>query len=93
MPDKPDWMNEEEDRAEQTANTGKTTNDNAPKMVKVTREPTRKQKAFYIQNTYAEAFEDLVHAQKRLKGKKAPQLAEEALDLLFEKYEIDTSKL
>lgn len=93
MPKKPAWMEEEEERAEETADTGKTANANAPKMVKVHREPSRKQKAFYVQDTYAEAFDELVFRERKKKTAKGPQLIEEALIMLFKKYGVDTSKL
>ncbi len=90
---KPNWMVEEEERAVALADTGETANEAAPKLVRVTKEPPRMQKAFYIQRKYAEAFEDLAHKQKKVKGPKAPQLAEEALKMLLEKYGEDTSHL
>jgi hypothetical protein len=88
MNNKPDWMNEEEGRAEDLVISGETNNDDAPKMVKVKRAPSRKQKPFYIQDKYARAFELLVFNQNQIKGKRAPELAEEALDYLFNKYDI-----
>lgn len=86
-------MDEEESRAEEITETGGTSNPKAPQLVKVSREPARKQKAFYIQESFAEMFEDLAYLEKKEKGKKAPQLAEEALLMLFKKYKMDTSKL
>lgn len=83
---KPSWMEEEENRAEELTETGQTSNADAPQLVRVVREPKRKQKAFYIQEKHSHMFETLVFDQKRGKGKKAPQLAEEALELLFAKY-------
>lgn len=83
---KPAWMEEEQERAEDLKNTGTTTNDSAPKLARVTRAPRRMQKAFYIQNKHAQAFEQLVFNQKMIKGKKAPELAEEAIELLLNKY-------
>lgn len=83
---KPSWMDEEESRAEALSQSNATENHNAPRLERVTRAPTRKQKAFYIQEKHAIAFEDLAFQQKRLKGKKAPELAEEAIELLLEKY-------
>ena len=90
---KPKWMIEEEARAETLANRGETVNDIAPRLVRVTKEPPRMQKAFYIQRKYAEVFEDLIHKQKKIKGKNGPKLAEEALKMLLEKYGEDTSTL
>lgn len=90
----PNWMDEEENRAEQVTETGQTTNPNAPQLARVYRQPPRKQKPFYLQESYIETFDDFVHEYKKgVKGNPAPQLIEEALRLLFEKYKVDTSKL
>ncbi len=86
---KPSWMDEEEGRADDLTETGKTANDDAPKLARVTRAPKRMQKAFYIQDQHAKAFERLVFDQKTIKGKKAPELAEEAIELLLEKYKTE----
>lgn len=85
-PHKPAWMDEEEGRASALAATGKTQNASAPQLVRFSRAPPRKQKAFYIQEQHAAAFERLVFAQKQAKGKKAPELAEEAIELLLGQY-------
>ncbi len=61
------------------------TND-APKLKGVTREPKRMQKALYIQEKYSQTFDKLVFDQRRTRGKKSTQLAEEAFELLFQKY-------
>jgi len=90
---KPSWMEQEEERAENLADTGQTSNESAPKLVRVTKEPARMQKAFYIQEKYAKAFEDFVYKRRKKKGKKAPQFAEEALKLLLDKYGEDTNDL
>ena len=86
-------MEEENIRAKKQAATGLTANSEAPQLKRVAREPERKQKAFYIQPSYAEAFEDLALAQKRKKGKKATELAEEMVSDLLAKYGVDISKL
>ena len=90
---KPSWANEEENRATELVNKGQTANDTAPKLKRVDREPQRMQKAFYIQPKHAEAFEYFVFKQKKIKGKKAPELAEEAIKLLLEKYGEDAKEL
>ena len=88
MADKtPSWMQEEDERAEGLKKTGKTVNAQAPQLARVTREPERMQKAFYIQRQHSLAFERLVFEQKNIRGKKAPALAEEAIELLLAKYE------
>ncbi|MBV1929685.1 MAG: hypothetical protein KUG81_09270 [Gammaproteobacteria bacterium] len=68
-------------------------NNKVSKLVRVEREPDRKQKGFYIQPSYAEAFEDLARAQKRGGGKKATELAEEMIFDILVKYGFDTSEL
>ncbi len=83
----PAWANEEINRATDLSKTGSTANPTAPRLERVApRAPTRKQKAFYIQDGHASAFERLVFEQKQQKGKKAPELAEEAIELLLAKY-------
>jgi hypothetical protein len=90
---KPDWMNEEEQRAEDLTEKEETSNNTAPQLVRVNKAPPRMQKAFYIQEKYAEAFNDFVYKQKKKKGKKAPELAEEAIKMLLNKYGEDTINL
>jgi hypothetical protein len=90
---KPDWMNQEEDRADKLTDIGQTSNHEAPQLVRVKKAPPRMQKAFYIQEKFAEAFDDFVYKQKKLKGKKAPELAEEAIKMLLNKYGEDTKNL
>ena len=92
MSNTPSWM-EEEERAEQVTSTGQTFNPKAPQLIRVHKEQSRKQKNFYIQESFAEKFEELVFQQKKVKGSKAPALAEEALLLLFEKYDLDINDL
>ena len=82
----PSQADEEDGRAEKLVNEGNTGNSDAPKLERVNREPSRMQKAFYIQPKYAESFEDLVYKQKKSKGKKAPELAEEAIKMLLSHY-------
>ncbi len=84
-----DWMEEEEIRAEELAKTGKPPNNDAPKLVrKKAAAPIRATKGLYIQESYAMAFDRVVFAQKQVKGKKAPELAEEAIELLLKKYDM-----
>lgn len=87
QPDKkPSWMDEEKNRAEKLSKTGATANEQAPKLARVApRAPTRKQKAFYIQEKHASAFETLVF-ELRGTGVKAPELAEQAIELLLQKH-------
>lgn len=85
-PNKPAWMQEEETRADDLTEKGTVSNADAPQLVKIIRAPSRKQKAFYIQDKHSDAFELLAFKQKKSKGKKAPELAEEAIELLLAKY-------
>lgn len=84
------WMEEENKRAEQLTKTGKTNNSQAPKLVKSKKitAPERIRKGFFIQEKYVMAFDKLIFEQKMVKGKKGPELLEEALMLLFKKYGI-----
>jgi cAMP phosphodiesterase len=93
---KPNWMNEEDNRAKAQAKTPETTNAAAPRLVRKEYAPERKQKAFYIQPCYAEAFEDFIIKQRRTMGKdakKATQIAEEMIKDVLNKYGEDTSNL
>ena len=79
-------MDEENNRAKDLAKTGQTVNATAPKLARVApRAPARKQKAFYIQEQHANAFEALAF-ELRKSGTKAPELAEEAIELLLAKH-------
>lgn len=82
------WIDEENARASELAKTGATTNNNAPLLVKTTKKPApvRHIKSIYIQDSYSLAFDKLVFEQKIAKGKKAPELMEEAIELLLKKY-------
>lgn len=82
------WIEEENARAIDLAKTGGTSNNNAPRLIvskkKVT--PTRIVKNLYIQESHIRAFDKLAFSQKMLKGKNAPELAEEAIELLIKHY-------
>ncbi|ORU94829.1 MAG: hypothetical protein A6F70_10035 [Cycloclasticus sp. symbiont of Bathymodiolus heckerae] len=81
------WMDEEDERAESQADTGQPPNAEAPQLVrKEAKAPPRATKGFYIQELHSMAFDRLVFEQKQAKGKKAPELAEEAIELLLKKY-------
>ncbi|NOR70847.1 MAG: hypothetical protein GQ532_14335 [Methylomarinum sp.] len=87
MSDNVDWMDEEDSRAETQAKTGARSNPEAPQLVrKEIKAPPRATKGFYIQELHSMAFDRVVFAQKQAKGKKAPELAEEAIELLLGKY-------
>ena len=83
---KPSWMDAENNRAKNQTKAGTTTNATAPKLARVKpRAPDRKQKAFYIQEKHASAFEALAF-EMRKSGMKAPELAEQAIELLLKKH-------
>lgn len=88
-----DWLEEEESRANKLNDSGVTANPKAPQLVRVKKEPARKVKGLYMQEKYIEYFDELVFKQKKIKGKTAPELAEEAVFLLLKKYKHDTSNL
>lgn len=82
------WIDEENARASELTKTGTTANNNAPLLVKTTKKPTpvRHIKSIYIQESHSIGFDKLVFEQKISKGKKAPELMEEAIELLIQKY-------
>jgi hypothetical protein len=84
------WINEENTRATRLTKTGKTNNNNAPRLVKDIKKktPIRSIRSIYIQDSYSKLFDKLVFEQKIIKGKKSPELIEEAIELLIRKYEI-----
>ena len=82
------WIEEENARAEELAKTGTTTNNNAPFMVKKVRKaiPARNVRTIYLQEQHSRALDRLAFEQKMCKGKKTPELIEEAIELLLIKY-------
>jgi hypothetical protein len=82
------WIDEENARATELVKTGNTTNSRAPLLVKNPKQPTpiRRIRSIYIQESHSLAFDKLVFEHKITKGKKAPELMEEAIELLIEKY-------
>ena len=86
----PEWMSEEETRAKGQAATGKLVNENAvlkrsAKTPKAPR-PQRVLRGWRPSRDRAAAFDALVAEQKNTSGKNGPKLIDEALDLLFERY-------
>lgn len=99
----PDWMQEENEAAAQQAEKGDVANPHAPRLVaaeqlktrvkpKQKPIPRRQQKLFQIQPGHLMAFERLAVELKHSKGKKSPDLIEEALELLFKKHKFDFNK-
>ena len=85
------WIEQENARAQELASTGKTTNNNAPRVAAIKKKPApaRIIKSVYIQESHSNAFDKLVFEQKMVKGKKAPELIEEAIELLIHNYNAD----
>ena len=87
----PEWMSEEETRAEGQVATGKLVNESAvskkrkSKTSKAPR-PQRVLRGWRPSRDRAAAFDVLVAKQKNISGKNGPALVDEALDLLFERY-------
>lgn len=86
----PEWMSEEETRAEGQAATGKLVNEVAVPQKKVTAprppRPHRVLRGWRPTRDRAAAFDALVAEQKNTSGKNGPTLIDEALDLLFKRY-------
>ena len=87
----PEWMSEEATRAEGQTATGKLVNESAvlkkrkAKMPKVPR-PQRVLRGWRPSRNRAATFDVLVAEQKNTSGKNGPKLIDEALDLLFKRY-------
>ena len=88
----PEWMSEEETRAEGQASTGKLVNESAvPKERKAKTPkpppPQRVLRGWRPSRDRAATFDVLVAEQKNTSGKNGPALIDEALDLLFKRYD------
>ena len=87
----PEWMSEEATRAESQTATGKLVNESAvlknrkAKASKATR-PQRVLRGWRPSRERAATFDALVAEQKNTSGKNGPKLVDEALDLLFKRY-------
>lgn len=88
--DVPDWMAEEQQRAESQAATGQVVNPEAKGAPKT--KVTRRNKAFQVEAGREAKWHMLVAQQKAAGrgGNAGPELIDEALDLLFAKYEEKT---
>ena len=78
----PEWLDGEAQRATQLHDSGqKVNNPSASKM------PPRSLKGFRIRQDYQQRYDVLAATVKHTQGKKGPELIEEALELLFQKYD------
>lgn len=84
--DELNWMDEEDNRAGKNLNENKTENDQAPRMKKVNIMPKRTTKGVYVTESIWGDFETVIFNQKKIKGKSKPELAEEALLFIINKY-------
>ena len=88
----PDWLNREVDRADKLHKSGQKVNNPSArrtprKPVTEAAPPPRTLKGFRIREDYQQRYDVLVATMKHTEGKKGPELIEEALDLLFRKYD------
>ena len=90
----PDWLKGEDKRAEELSKSGQVVNNpdaNLPKRRKFKAakggRPVRTLKGFRIRTDYQQRFDTLVALEKHRSGKKGPDLVEEALKMLFSKYD------
>lgn len=78
----PDWLDGEAERAAHLHDSGqKVNNPSATKM------PPRTLKGFRIRQDYQQRYDILAATVKHTEGKKGPELIEEALEMLFRKYD------
>jgi hypothetical protein len=86
-----DWVAGDSEQAKILADNEQIRNTAAPRMVRRRAiAPKRETKAVYIQKKYSDGLDRVVFEQKVATGKKrAPELAEEAIALLCEKYNVE----
>ena len=87
----PEWMSEEETRAEGQASTGRLVNESAVSKKRKAKtpkaaHPQRVLRGWRPSRDRAATFDALVAEQKNTSGKNGPKLIDEALDLLFKRY-------
>ena len=85
----PDWLKGDDVGATPVAVVAKAATETKPKKIKATNDerPARTLKGFRIREDYQARFDVLVAMIKHSEGKKGPDLMEEALELLFRKYD------
>ncbi|ODS09711.1 hypothetical protein [Vibrio scophthalmi] len=83
--DRFNWLDQEDERAEQNQIKGQTENSTAPRL-KTQSAPKRTTRGVFVDDEIWSDFEDVIFEQKKLKGKSKPELAEEALLYIIEKY-------
>ena len=83
--DRFNWLDDEDNRAENNQHHGRTENVKAPRL-KIQAAPQRTTRGVYVDDEIWSAFEEIIFQQKKAKGKTKPELAEEALLYVIEKY-------
>ena len=86
----PDWLNGEANRADKLHKSGQGVNNPSarkPKAANNEEKPPRSLKGFRLRNDYQQRFDELAAREKHQSGLKGPDLIEEALELLFRKYD------
>lgn len=78
----PDWLTGEAERAADLRDSGRKVNN--PSAAKT---PPRSLKGFRIRRDYQQRYDVLAATVKHTEGKKGPELIEEALEMLFRKYD------
>lgn len=78
----PDWLDSEAKRATRLHDSGRKVNN--PSAAKT---PPRSLKGFRIRRDYQQRYDVLAATVKHTEGKKGPELIEEALEMLFHKYD------
>ena len=77
----PEWLEGEAGRTEELRGSGQTVNNPSSSAT-----PRRSLKGFRIRQDYQRGYDVLATTVKHTQGKKGPELIEEALELLFDKY-------
>lgn len=83
------WMDEEASRADENVQNKTTENPDAPVLVKRTRRktaPARKTHGAYVQTEIWNRFEVVAMEQKQKGNANQPELLEEALEYIIQKY-------
>jgi hypothetical protein len=85
----PNWMDQENKKAEKQAGNGGRTNSKAPHLAKQKPEKetiVRSVKGLRIQKPLQRQFDELVFREKQAERKTGPELADEAIRLLLKKH-------
>jgi hypothetical protein len=81
------WITEETEKVSELLRNGETPNSNIGFKIKQKKKEKRQIKNFYITKASADAFDTVVFNQKLKKGKTSPELIEEAIEYLANKYQ------